>query len=222
MRRVVEEHDDGQADRDRALAEYEWYWPAAIPSLGLVRCFVGGIGAAGAIGIVHTLVVLVVGLAVSIPLAVVALMAIGIVIGIEFGRFGPAILKLAAITCVASGIMLIGEWQKLPFFLFLPVSGVITLALFMTQFELDMWEANVSVVAINVFSFLGNLLLAGFLIGAEAKSGGGADEYRDDGGDGDDPPAAVGKADRPKPGGRWPGSKAARPADPEDDGPDDE
>lgn len=221
-RRVVDTpDDDGQAARDRALAEYEWYWPLAILAVGLVVCFVGGIGAGGAVGLVQTVGVLVLGLMVSIPLSVAALMAIGILAGIEYGRFGPAVLKLAAITCVANGIMLIGAWQKLPFFVYLPISGVITLGLFMTQFELDWGEANTSVGAINLFTFLANIVLIGFLAGATAKSGGGADELPDDGPDPDDPPAFVDPGERPKKDRPKPAKR--RPANPDDDfGPDDE
>ena len=225
----MDEFDDGQADQDRVLAEYEWYWPAAILAVGLVVCFVGGIGAGGAVGLVQTVGILILGLAVSIPVAVAALMAVGMVIGINYGRLGPAVLKLAAIICVANGIMLLGAWRGLPFFVYCPVSCIITFGLFMTQFELDHWEANLSVGAINLLSFVANVVLVVFLTGGLAKSDGGGDEFREEGGDGDEPalvaPGEEFRRDRDMLGKTRPAKpKAAkkRPVDPDDDGPDDE
>lgn len=217
-RQFTQVDDDGQADRDRVLAEFEWYYPAAILFVGVVMCLIGGIGAGGAVGLIQTVGVLVIGLAVSIPLSVAALMVIGILCGIEYGRFGPAMLKLAAITCVANGIMLIGEWRHLPWFVFCPISCLVTLGLFMTQFELDYGEANTSVGAINLFTFLANVVLIGFLAAAGPKSGGDAGEdLKDDGGDGDGKPALVDPGERPKKGQGQGNKRNTRPVDPEDD-----
>lgn len=230
---VLTDEERAQAHRDRNLAAFEWYVPSAVLGFGLVMCVVGGVKAGGAVGLVTTIGVLVIGLAVTIPVSVVALMAFGVVAGINYGRFGPAVLKLAAVGSVAQGIMLIGSAVLgLPFFLFLPISGLATLVLFMTQFELEYGEANASVGAINLLNFLANLLIIAVLAGATLKSGKDSDEYRDDGGGGDDTPALVDPDDdlppreaRKDPGrgkgqpGKGPGR--VRPVD-QDDGPDDE
>ncbi|MBX9625858.1 MAG: hypothetical protein K2X82_18810, partial [Gemmataceae bacterium] len=229
---VLTDEERAQARRDRNLASFEWYVPAGILGVGLVMCVVGGVKAGGAVGLVTTIGVLVIGLAVTIPLSVVALMALGVLAGINYGRFGPAVLKLAAIGSVAQGIMLMGSAVLgLPFFLFLPVSGLVTLILFMTQFELEYGEANASVGAINLLNFLANLMILAVLAGATSKSGKGADEYRDDGDRGDTPALVDTDDDLPprearQDPGRGKGQPAkgkgrARPVD-QDEGMDDE
>ena len=65
--------------------------------------FTGAIGSSGASGLL-TVVVMIVGLVFSIPFTILALMVVGMVAGINYGRFGPAVLKIAAITFVVNGV----------------------------------------------------------------------------------------------------------------------
>lgn len=109
------------------------------------------------------------GLFVTVPLTVVGLMVIGMGLGIEYGRLGPAVLKIAAITCVATGIMYLGAWLKLPGMIVFPVSCFVTFGLFMTQFDLDTWETNVSVGALNAMSFGAKVALVMFFLAATPK-----------------------------------------------------
>jgi hypothetical protein len=180
--------DPDQEARDRALRDYEWIFPAVLLGIGVILTFVGAFGASK-MGALYTLGVMCLGLVISIPLTIAALMVIGIAAGIEYGRVGPAILKLAAITFVVNGIMFIGDWMHLPRFIVFPISCMITFGLFMTQFDLDTWETNASVGALNVLSFIANIIIIGFLIVAassSSSSGGGNDDDPDD-----SPPADI-------------------------------
>lgn len=178
-REVVQPVDESEADRERKLRNFEWVVPGVLLVIGLVLAFVGAVGASK-LGAGFTMVVLAVSLVVSVPLTIAALMAIGMVMGIEYGRLGPAVLKIAAITCVATGIMYVGAWLKLPGMIVFPISCFVTFALFMTQFDLDTWETNVSVGALNGLTFLAKLVLIAAVL-AVAQKGGGKEGL--DGGD---------------------------------------
>ncbi len=215
--RVIEPVDDDQAARDQALAEFEWIWPGVLLAFGMILTFVGAFGAAGPVGAFYTIGVLVFGLFVSVPVTVAALMLVGILAGIEYGRFGPAVLKIAAITFMVNGVYFIGAWAKLPFFVVVPVACAVSFALFMAQFELDTWETNASVGAINAMSFVAKVVLIGFLVVAEARSDrdrGGSSEPDDD-----PPPSEVRPNRKPPRGGDTsiPPPKQPQPGD-DDDG----
>ncbi|MDB5309485.1 MAG: hypothetical protein JWO38_3687 [Gemmataceae bacterium] len=206
-RRPVPAADEDQEARDRALAQFEWVWPALLLAVGLILCFVGAIGVGGKAAAFHTIGVLVIGLFVTVPVTIAALMVVGMLVGIEYGRLGPAILKIAAITFVVNGIMFIGDWAKLPGFLIFPISCLVSFGLFMTQFDLDVWETNTSVGAVNVLSFVANIILVGFLVVAEIRK-----DRKEDHDDSPDP-ADTGPAPRPNRGNQQPLAPAAQEPD---------
>jgi hypothetical protein len=158
--------DEDQASRDSALRHYEWTIPSVLLGIGMVMTFVCAIGALKGAGVgVVTFVFLCLGILISIPLTIAVLMVVGMLCGIEYGRLGPAILKIAAIAFVANGIMFLGAWLKLPGFIVFPISCFITFGLFMSQFDLDTWETNASVGALNVLAFASKWLIIFLLIG---------------------------------------------------------
>jgi hypothetical protein len=188
------EEDDSH---ERALRHYEWVVPSIVLGVGVILTGVGTVGVAGKEGALHDIGVMTVGLFVSVPLTIGALMVGGILMGIEYGRVGPAILKIAAITLVVNGVLWIGDWARLPGMLTLPVACLISFGLFMTMFDLDTWETNASLGMVNALTFLAHLIIATFLIVAESK----ADRKRDRGDDPDDnPPANVHPATKGRPG----------------------
>ena len=65
--------------------------------------------------------------AIYVPLALGALMVIGVLMSINYGRLAPAILKMSAITFTVNGIWLVGEWMRLPVFLIAPISCLVRL-----------------------------------------------------------------------------------------------
>jgi hypothetical protein len=180
--------DEDQESRDRALTQFEWIFPAVLLGLGVTLTAVAGFAMGGAVGTVVVLMVLAACLCIAVPLTIVALMVIGIVAGIEYGRIGPAILKIAAIAFVVNGVyFLVGGWIGLPFFVVVPIGCAVSFGLFMTQFDLDTWETNASVGVLNTTTFISFIVLIGFLVVAEAGMNGGSDPYDDH----DDVPADV-------------------------------
>jgi hypothetical protein len=162
--KLLEGEDADQARRDAALRDFEYTLPFILLALGVLLSVVGAFGAAKGVSGIFTLGVLTLFVALYVPLAIGALMVIGTVVGINYGRLWPAILKMAAITFIVNGIWLLGEWMRLPIFLIFPISCIISFGLFMSQFDLDMKEANVSVGALNVMTLAANLILIGFLV----------------------------------------------------------
>jgi hypothetical protein len=201
----VEEEDS----HERALRHYEWVVPSIVLGIGVILTVVGAVGVAGREGALHDLGVIAFGLVVAVPLTIAALMVGGMFMGIEYGRFGPAVLKIAAITLVVNGVLWIGDWVKLPGMISVPVACLISFGLFMTMFDLDTWETNASIGAVNALTFVAHVVITMFLITAESK----ADRKRDrDPGD-DNTPANV----RPGPQGRT--VPQYDPDDDRDDGP---
>jgi hypothetical protein len=205
-RAPVEEEDDYA----KSLRHFEYIGPAIVLAVGVVLTFVGAYGAAkGASGAVNVVAVMLVGMLISIPLTIGALMVAGMILGIEYGRFAPAILKIAAITFVANGVLWVGDWAKLPSMLTFPVSCLISFGLFMTLFDLDTWETNASMGVVNVLTFIGHVVIAMFLVAAEAKHDRKKDRDLDRD---DDTPGNVQPRQKGRPGPQH---------DPDDDGPDD-
>jgi hypothetical protein len=183
--------DEDQEARDRALREFEFIWPAILLVAGFVMCAVGAFGASDGVSAFVTIGVMVVGLFVTIPMTIIVLMVVGMVIGIEYGRLGPAILKIAAISFVTNGIYFIGAWANLPYFIIFPIGCGVGFGLFMAQFDLDTWDTNASVGALNIMTFIANIVMVGFLVVASIASGGGYDEGDDE--FDDDPPGQIQK-----------------------------
>lgn len=168
--------DEDQEARDRALREFEYVWPGILLLAGFVMCVVGAFGASDGVSAIFTIVVMVVGLFVTIPVTIIVLMVVGMLVGIEYGRLAPAMLKIAAISFMANGIYFIGAWANLPFFVIFPIGCGVTFGLFMAQFDLDTWETNASVGALNIMTFIANIIMIGFLVAASAAAGGFDDE----------------------------------------------
>ena len=172
--------DEDQEARDRALREFEFIWPGILLCAGFVMCLVGAFGASDGVSAFVTIGVMVVGLFVTIPMTIIVLMVVGMLIGIEYGRLAPAILKIAAISFVTNGIYFIGAWAHLPYFFIFPIGCAVGFGLFMAQFDLDTWETNASVGALNVMTFVANIIMIGFLVVASASAGGGGYDEGDD------------------------------------------
>lgn len=143
---------------------------------------------------------------VIIPVTIVALMVIGMMIGIEYGTPLSAIRNLAAICFISNGIMFLGSSFAggMAGIIAIPIAGVVSFGLFMTLFRLDVWETWISLVGLNLMSkalqFLMLIVMAA-LAAKAARSGGGFDR-----GDDPDPPAWNQKNqwNQPPQGGRQP------------------
>lgn len=167
--------------------------PAVLLGIGLLLSVVGAFGASKGVSGLFTIVALTLFVLIYVPLAIAALMVVGTLMGINYGRLWPAILKMSAITFVANGIWLIGEWMRIPAFFIFPISCFISFGLFMTQFDLAPAEAFVSQMSLNVMtSFAANMILIAFLVASVSSSGDkGTDKDK-----GDDAPPAESQPDR--------------------------
>ena len=168
--KLLEGQDEDQERRDAALRSFEYTMPAVLLGIGILLSVVGAFGASKGVSGLFTVVALTLFVLLYVPLAIAALMVIGMLMGINYGRLWPAILKMSAITFVANGIWLVGEWMRIPVFFIFPISCFISFGLFMTQFDLDTWETNASTGALNVMTFVANMILIGFLVASAASS----------------------------------------------------
>jgi len=198
--------------RERKLREFEYIWPTVILVLGMGMAITGAIGSAGAAGGL-SLVVVIAGLFVSIPLTIGTLMVVGAVCGINYGRFGPAVLKIAAITFVVNGVYFLCEWLKVPIFVAGPIGCAAAFGLFKMLFELDNGETNISMGALNVMSFLLKWLIILIVAIVLAKANRGS-EGDDDGSVPSDTRGGWGKGKGKAPPVLMPGDE---PDDPDDD-----
>jgi len=88
--------------------------PTVLLVIGVALSTAGAIGASKGVSAGYTLMVLCVFVAVYVPLAIGALMVVGLVMGINYGRLGPAMLKMSAITFLVNGVWLLGDCFKAP------------------------------------------------------------------------------------------------------------
>jgi len=148
-----------------------------------------------------SVLIILLALLVTIPLTIVGLMVVGVVCGINYGRFGPAVVKIAAITFITNGVYFIGDWFKVPLFIVGPIAGSVSFGLFKALFALDNQETGTSMGALNVMSFVMKvvillLLLPMFGRGRDGDGGGGRGYDPDD----DPPPSNTRPGPRvPKP-----------------------
>ncbi|MFO0799740.1 MAG: hypothetical protein U0804_19895 [Gemmataceae bacterium] len=170
--------------REQRLREFEYTWPTVFLVLGIGMAVTGAIGSAGGTGALSVILVIA-GLFFSIPVSIATLMVVGAVCGINYGRFGPAILKIAAVTFVVNGVYFLCEWFKVPIFVAGPIGCAAAFGLFKTMFDLDNGETNTSMGAINVVSFVLKWLIILVVALIVARSGGKID--LDDGGGGSGP-----------------------------------
>ena len=94
-----------------------------------------------------------------IPLAIGTLIGVGIFAGIDYGEYRQAILNLAAIASFNNGIIWMLRVGKHASLWCVVTCGLICFGLFMLLFDLDMWEADISLVAVNAVEFAARLIV---------------------------------------------------------------
>jgi hypothetical protein len=183
---LLRKQDEDDARRAAALKHYEWTIPSVLFAIGFILSLIAAMAASKGVSGLFTFTVLLVFVCVYVPLCIGALMVVGLLMSIDYGRLGPAILKLAAITLIVNAIWLTGDWLKAPIFLIAPISCFISYGLFMSQFDLDTSETGTSTGALNIMTFVANIILIGFIVAAEASTSGSGKGEKEP--DGDDPP----------------------------------
>lgn len=167
---LLRKQDEDDARRSAALKHYEWTIPSVLFAIGFILSFIAAMAASKGVSGLFTFTVLLVFVCIYVPLCIGALMVVGLLMSIDYGRLGPAILKLAAITLIVNAIWLTGEWLRLPIFLIAPISCFISYGLFMSQFDLDTSETGTSTGALNAMTFAANIILIGFIVVAESST----------------------------------------------------
>ena len=107
-------------------------------------------------------------------------MVIGGVAGIEYGTLKNAVRAIAAISMLSWGIYFVSHLTLLGWFLGPLISLIITLALFMTFFRLDVQEAMTTLWALNILMWLAKNLFFVVIFVALTR-GGNRDRDPDDG-----------------------------------------
>jgi hypothetical protein len=210
---------DDLEDRDKPIFDVgDWVMSGLLFSTGLILSFMSSVGIAGTDHAFKALGVMFLGLIVLIPLVVGTLMVVGMLVGIDYGEYKSAIIKLTAVATFNNGLLWLAQWIGIPWFIAIGLCGIICFGLFMGLFELDTWETNISLAAINGMQFLARLLLMSIAFAQarhEARKGssssdddrppinhnnGNGNPNFDDGDDGDeDMPGPKGKGPRKGP-----------------------
>ena len=152
--------EDPEDDRDKHNAAVEWGLPLFLMFLGIVMMLAASIiasrrGGEEAVGAALMFIVTLVFTIVAIPITIVALMVIGMMVGIDYGPVVNAIRSLAAIMTFVNGIYFMGDTVGLFGSILAPLLGLLaTFALFMTLFSLDIWETWVSLFCLNVLAYV--------------------------------------------------------------------
>jgi hypothetical protein len=190
--------EDEEQERENENKIVEWGVPISLAVIGLGLAVFGAIKGLGAIGPFFAVMITVGTAVVLIPVTIAALMIIGSLVGIEYGTLGSAIRNLAAITMMVQGVLWLGMGLDLCMLTWL-VTPVLTLAMFMSLFRLDMWEAWITVTLLDALQ-MGFSMLFFFVIavalsrGVDAKMGGP---------DPDDDPAPMFNDPDAGDGGNW-------------------
>lgn len=210
--------DDGK----RIAGDYWWILPAFLIVLGLVFTVVGGIGFFNSqkigvvkLGILVAFVFTIIQFLITIPAGIVGLFIGGKLFGIEYGTILETLLGIAAVSAMVMGVDWMLHWMGLWFTPRHALEFIIGYAIFQALFQLDHWEAIVSLICLKIIIVLSMLLLFFIALGVALKTNAGA--ALNDAGNDDDPPAINQKDDTPK--GKNKFNKRNR--DPDDDDEDD-
>jgi hypothetical protein len=161
--------EDEERERENENKIVEWGVPISLAVIGLGLAVFGAIKGLGAVGPFVAVMITVGTAVVLIPVTIAALMVIGSLVGIEYGTLGSAIRNLAAITMMVQGVLWLGMGLDLCMITFL-ITPVLTLAMFMTLFRLDMWEAWITVTLLDALQMGFSMLF--FMVVAVALSRG--------------------------------------------------
>jgi len=165
-RRLRRRRGKPEAPRQKVSAEViimDRVFPLVLIAVGLVLSLVAAGGVGGEDGAGRAVAFMAGGLLAVIPVTIGTLMAAGMLLGIDYGELKGAILKLAAIASINNCILWIGEWTGMPYWV-IPIAGIACFGLFLFLFELDFWEAGMSLVAVGLIQFFAKLMLIALML----------------------------------------------------------
>ncbi len=200
-REEMKRADREEREKQKEEVINEWTLPIFFMFFGLVLTLVSSAGYArkvpeAQLNVAGVMALTVIFTVFIIPVAIVALMVIGSLMGISYGTVTNAVRALAAITFMANGIYWLGNWITLLGMFVTPLLAlVVTFGLFMTLFDLDPQETMTSIGALNFLLFVANHLFLGVIVIIMVSSANRKDKLQDD-----NPQAFPGQVD-PEP---WP------------------
>ena len=153
--------------------------PVFLIGLGLAFSLIGAAGSASNVknpaAVIGTGIILgitFVQFLISVPISIVALIIGGKLFGIEYGSPMMAITNIAAICSMSLGLNWLMTWIGLWPSAIYTITVIVTISLFMTLFQLDTWEVIVSLICVQVITFLSKMAM--FLVFAALVHGGGS------------------------------------------------
>jgi hypothetical protein len=164
--------EEQEAERERENALMDWSVPVFLCLLGLTMAIIGTVKAAGSLGAMVAVAVVLGMTLVLVPVMIAALMFIGMLVGIEYGTLTSTVRNLSAIILMVQGVLFLGMGLHLPCIIVYGITPLITFGMFMTLFRLDAWETWITVTMLDgmqtVFSMVFFLVILGVLMkGAE-------------------------------------------------------
>lgn len=179
--------EDDELQKQDAIAS--WGIPIFLAALGFIFAVIGTVKAAGAAGAIVAAFIAIGTIIVVVPVTIVALMITGMLVGIEYGTLGSAIRNLAAIIMMVQGIIFLGLGFGLPCFIIYLVTPLVTFGMFMTLFQLDVWETWITVVVLDAIQTGFSMLF--FMVIIVALNAGAGSSYESDPYDDEDNPALI-------------------------------
>jgi hypothetical protein len=154
----------GRPSKSNSGDLWEWQAPVALLAIGLVVILVEAFLAGGSEGATGSVLGIIIGLVVEVPITIVAMYVVAGFLSISFGILKTAILKLAVMIVFTAAIMLAGRALGLTGLAWLLALGVYFF-LFSNFFDLDARETLLSVFLISVIRFVIGLFLGAILGG---------------------------------------------------------
>lgn len=136
-------------------------------AVGVLMCFGGAINIAGRGAAFRAIWQMCLYLIIMIPVAVGTLMVLGMLVGIDYGEYKRAFLKLTAIAFMNNGVLLVVDGSGAPFLVTLPICMLVCYGLFMVLYDLDFWEAWISITTIQMVEFGAKFLLMMAMMASE-------------------------------------------------------
>jgi hypothetical protein len=157
-----------EAERQRENTLMDWSVPVFLCLLGLTMAIIGTVKAAGSLGAMVAVAVVLGMTLVLVPVMIAALMFIGMLVGIEYGTLTSTVRNLSAIVLMVQGVLFLGMGLHLPCIIVYGFTPLMTFGMFMTLFRLDAWETWITVTMLDgmqtVFSMVFFLVILGILI----------------------------------------------------------
>jgi hypothetical protein len=139
----------------------EWVAPAVVLALGLVLAVGGMAVTQGRDGFREGLVVVGLRLLLTVPFSVAGLVLAAPLLGVSFGPFGLAVLKLSAISVLTLGIALTLQFGGMPAWMAVTLVSPVGWLLFHWLFALEFSETMFVLTVIWLIQFLAYLVVAG-------------------------------------------------------------